>query len=122
MNCKHCGQPIRVCQVGNCTGWARTKDGCPGWMHYDLFHGCDDGKHQAEPEGDGECGTPAEPGVPSAASAGDPLTRGHIIPRAHGGPDEPWNIRPEHLSCNQERATRWTREDSAEAIRRRFAS
>ena len=50
--------------------------------------------------------------------ASDPITRGHIIPRAHGGSDETWNIQPEHLSCNQERGTRWTRGDSAKAVAR----
>ena len=35
------------------------------------------------------------------ATPTDPMTRGHIIPKALGGPDALWNIRPEHLSCNQ---------------------
>lgn len=57
------------------------------------------------------CGEKARPG--------DPLTRGHIVPRAAGGSDEPWNIRPEHESCNAARANSYTRDDAAEAERRR---
>ena len=52
---------------------------------------------------------------------GDPMTRGHIVPVALGGTDEAWNIRPEHRSCNGARGCQMTREDVAEAARRRVA-
>ena len=55
------------------------------------------------------------------ARPGDPMTRGHIIPRAAGGADEGWNIRPEHESCNRERGIRWTRTEAALAAARRYA-
>lgn len=54
-------------------------------------------------------------------SSADPITIGHIIPRSRGGPDIHWNYRPEHKSCNEARGTEYTREDAAEAIRRRAA-
>src|SRR5258706_14639317 len=46
------------------------------------------------------------------------MTRGHIIPKSLGGPDALWNIRPEHLSCNQQRGNHYTREDLLEAWER----
>ena len=49
---------------------------------------------------------------------GDPLTKGHIIPKAYGGPNASWNIRPEHASCNRNRGSDYTRADVAEAMRR----
>lgn len=48
MTCKHCGGLVRTCYDGQCTGWAKTAEGCRGYVHADLFHGCEDGERQAE--------------------------------------------------------------------------
>lgn len=30
----------------------------------------------------------------------------HVIPKSHGGPDETWNMRAAHHSCNSQRGDR----------------
>ena len=44
------------------------------------------------------CGQPARPG--------DPLVADHLIPRALGGLDVPWNYAAAHRSCNGRRGAR----------------
>jgi 5-methylcytosine-specific restriction endonuclease McrA len=50
---------------------------------------------------------------------GDPITRGHIIPRAFGGTDSTFNIQPEHKSCNEAKAATYTRATLVRAMERR---
>lgn len=47
MHCVHCGNLTRDCPITGCDGW--RDEPCSGYMHGDLFHGCPDGRHQAEP-------------------------------------------------------------------------
>ena len=46
VSCRWCGQSVRPCVVKPCRGWGGEP--CTGWMHWDLFHGCEGGRHCAE--------------------------------------------------------------------------
>jgi hypothetical protein len=46
-NCAHCLQHVIPCDIDRCPGW--NTQGCSGWMHTDLFHGCPGGQHCAAP-------------------------------------------------------------------------
>jgi hypothetical protein len=40
----------------------------------------------------------------------DPLVTDHVLPRARGGPDAAWNLRPFHASCNERKGAKWPME------------
>jgi 5-methylcytosine-specific restriction endonuclease McrA len=85
--CVVCGRPIPLGQGGRCS--LHPKKAVPRDRRYREL--C--ARIIAAATHCGICGKPF-------TDPADPAVVDHIIPRAHGGSDDPFNLQASHLSCN----------------------